>query len=91
MVASIGGCHLQLKEQFSLAEASAILEEPFCLITEVGDTSAVPLRQTLNANCGKKHYGVDVESTLRHTPECSPGVWRQSGCGDEYHQSNVAL
>ena len=25
----IGGCHLQLKEQFSLAEPSAILEEPF--------------------------------------------------------------
>ena len=29
MAVSIGGCHLQLKEQFSLGESLAILEEPF--------------------------------------------------------------
>ena len=53
MTAYIGGSHLQLKEQFSLAEPSAILEEPFAsyLKLEVphGVDSESTLRCTLNA------------------------------------------
>ena len=59
MVASIGGCHLQSKEQFSLVAQAAILEEPFCLHSEVGDDSEVPPRQTMNANWAKKHRQVE--------------------------------
>ena len=39
MATFIGGCHLQLKEQFSLAEPSAILEEPFASYLKFGGTS----------------------------------------------------
>ena len=69
MAASLGGYHLQFKEQFSLAEPLAILKEPFCLLSEVGDTLEVPRRhlQTLNANWAKHHCGVDSESTLMHS------------------------
>ena len=49
MAASTGGCHLQLKEQFSLAEPSINLEEPFASYLK----SEVPRRQILNANWGK--------------------------------------
>ena len=57
MIASIEGGHLQLQEQFSLAELSAILEEPFVMET--------PPRQTLNANWAKGCHRVDSELTLR--------------------------
>ena len=53
MAASTRGCHLLLREQFSLAEPSPILEEPF-VSSEVGGAFEAPPRQTLNANLAKK-------------------------------------
>ena len=50
MAASIEGYHLKLKEQFLLAEPSAILEEPFVASLKL----ATPPRQNLNANRTKK-------------------------------------
>ena len=63
MEASIGGRHFQLKEQFSLAAPSAILEEPFapCLKLET------PPRQTLKANWEKRRHRITSEWTLRRT------------------------
>ena len=54
---------MQLKEQFSLVEPLAILEEPFASYLKL----ETPLRQTLNGNWAKSHCRVDFESTLRHT------------------------
>ena len=62
MVASIRGCHLQSKEQFSLAALAAILEEPFCLPTEVEGASEANPERKLGP---KKRRGDDSESTLR--------------------------
>ena len=77
MAASIGGCHLQLKEQFSLSEPSAILEEPFVsyLMLET------PPKQILNANWAKNYCRVDSESTLRCTLNMAPNRARSSRMG----------
>ena len=44
MLFHIGGCHLQLKEEFSLAEPLAILEEPIASYLKW----EVPRRQNLS-------------------------------------------
>ena len=81
MAATIGGCHLQLKEQLSLAEQSGILEEPFASYLKL----EMPLRQTMNANWAKKRHGVDSEMY----PECSPCVdCPQYSYYSEFHWSS---
>ena len=54
MVACIGGCHLQLKEQFSLAELTGYFKGASCLLAEVCNASEAPPMQTLNADRHKK-------------------------------------
>ena len=59
MANTIWGCHFQLKEQFSLAELTAISEEPFAYLKCV-----TPRRQTLNVNWHKNRCEVDLELRL---------------------------
>ena len=64
MRASIGGgCHLQLKEQFLLAEPLAFLKELFASSLKL----EMLQRQTLNENWSKNRHWVDSDMTLRRT------------------------
>ena len=66
MAVCIGCCHLQLKEQFSWAEATAILEEPFASYLKC----MMPPRQTLNANWHKNYLTVGaVAESVEHRPQ----------------------
>ena len=67
-MASIAGNHLQLKEQFSLAEPTAIIEEPFASYLNLGGSSKT------NHECklAKIRRHIDVAELTEAYTECGP-------------------